>query len=398
MSRQFIPEQVEELTPEWLTDALRERGLLSGSTVRKVRHELLGVGDGFMGVLARLFLEFDGDGPDLPATLIAKLPTAVPENRGMGELLGAYEREIYFYEEFASRLPLRVPRVYYSALDRDPVSKHQEGIVGFVDRLPATLIRGSMAFARWVAARKQRRYLLLLEDLDGARPGDQVAAGNPEDCERVLKAIARAHAAFWEHPSLVDPFWLFRPELQTRTRQLLYRDSLPPFEQRFGSLMREGLARVTGWLAEHGGALTRTLHSGAPHTLIHGDLRFDNLFFDDMRPDDPVIVIDWQLAGCGAGAYDVAYLIGGSLPSGASAETEAGLLHAYHESLIARGVKNYAYERFADDYSRGLLSVIQTIASVDLMEFGEERGVDLIDVWVERLLARTRNLDLDRLL
>ncbi len=398
MSGRFIPERVEELTPEWLTDALRERGLLSDARICEVRHELLGAGEGFLGVVARLFLEFEREQTQVPPTLIAKLPTAVPKNRAMAELLGAYEREIHFYEEFAARVPLRLPRVYYSALDRDPVSERQERIVSFVDRLPAPLIRSSMAFARWVAARKQRRYLLLLEDLCAVRPGDQVGSVDPEDCEHTLSAIARTHAAFWEHPSLEDPFWLFRPELQARTRQLLYQDSRPHFERRFDSLMRQGLSRVTDWIGEHGAALTRRLHSNAPHTLLHGDLRFDNLFFDDAKPNDPVVVIDWQLAGRGAGAYDVAYLIGGSLASDADAKAEAALLHSYYESLIGHGVKNYPYERFADDYARGLLSVFQTIASSDLMELGETRGVDLIDLWVERLYARTRELDLDRLL
>lgn len=398
MSRRFIPERVEDLTPEWLTEALRERGFLSGARVRGVRAELLGGGDGFLGVLARLFLEFDGAQSEVPDTLIAKLPTAVAENRGTAELLGAYEREIHFYEEFASRASLRVPRVFYTALDRDPASEKQRQIIGFVDRLPEPLIRGSMAFARWAARLRKRRYLLLLEDLGDTRPGDQIAANDPADCRLVLQAIARTHAAFWEHPTLEDPFWLLRPEIQTRSRQLLYRDSRPHFKRRFEALMEQGLERLMNWIDAHGGALTQRLHGGAPPTLTHGDLRLDNVFFDDASPEDPVIVIDWQLAGCGAGAYDVAYLLGGSLSPDTGAKVEEDLLRAYHESLTAGGVKGYSYERFADDYARGLLSVLQTItSSVDLMELGEERGAELIDLWVARLFARTRQLDLDRL-
>ena len=73
MSGRFIPERVEELTPEWLTDALRERGLLSDARICEVRHELLGAGEGFLGVVARLFLEFEREQTEVPPTLIAKL-------------------------------------------------------------------------------------------------------------------------------------------------------------------------------------------------------------------------------------------------------------------------------------------------------------------------------------
>ena len=394
----FIPERVEELTAEWLSLVLRERKVLGAGRVSAVRHELIGDGEGFVGVIARLFLEVEPPDSNAPRTLIAKLPTSVAQNRVLGELLGAYEREILFYEELAPELPVRVPDTYYTAFDRDTGSEHQEQIIRIVDRLPVWLIRRIMPLARWIAGRKKRRYVLLMEDLAGARLGDQVTGARPEDCGRALEALAGAHARFWESPLLEGRFWLTRQDLQSRTRHTMYRDSRDDFAQRFERLLGQGLDRLLDFLDRNGTALPRRLHGSAPQTLIHGDFRLDNIFFDKSEGDDEVVIIDWQLAGRGCAAYDVAYLLGGALPVDLSREDERSLLHAYHEALEAGGVKGYSYAEFARDYERGLLTVLQTIATTDEIEMGEERGAALIEVWVERLLARSRDIDLATLL
>ena len=394
----FIPERVEDLTPEWLSLVLRERDVLRGARVSSARHELIGDGEGFVGVIARLFLELDPPGSVGPRTLIAKLPTPVAQNRVLGELLGAYEREILFYEELAPELPLRVPATYYTAFDPDVGSRYQEQIVGLMDRLPVWLIRRLMPLARWVAGRKKRRYVLLMEDLTGARLGDQVAGARPEDCERALQALAGAHAALWESPLLQGRFWLARQDLQSKTRHTMYRDSRSDFAQRFEPLLGQGLGALLDFLDRRGTALARRLHRSAPQTLVHGDFRLDNIFFDGRQGEDEVVIIDWQLAGRGCAAYDVAYLLGGALPVDLSREGERSLLHAYHDALEEGGVTNYDYSEFVRDYERGLLTVLQTIATTDVIEMGQERGVDLIDVWVERLLARSSGIELATLL
>ena len=86
--------------------------------------------------------------------MIAKLPTPIAQNRVLGELLGAYEREILFYEELAPELPLRVPATYYTAFDPDVGSRYQEQIVGTMDRLPVWLIR---RLCRWRAGSPDAR-------------------------------------------------------------------------------------------------------------------------------------------------------------------------------------------------------------------------------------------------
>jgi len=84
-----IPQRLEDLTPDWLTGVLRERGHLQGGHVSAVKLESIGDGVGFMGVIGRLGLSYEGDSEGAPDSLIAKLPTTVRENRGIWRDCGA---------------------------------------------------------------------------------------------------------------------------------------------------------------------------------------------------------------------------------------------------------------------------------------------------------------------
>ena len=87
-----------------------------------------------------------------------------------------------------------------------------------------------------------------------------------------------------------------------------------------------------------------------------------------------------------------------ALPAEVERLTVERLLREYHAALVEHGVKDYDYASFVLDYERGLLTILMTIASTDNMEMGEGRGADLIRLWVERLVARARHVDLDGLL
>ena len=395
MSEDYIPNSLQELTPEWLTEALRERALLSdGTRVVSARQEPLGEGEGFVGVIARLHMEYDRPEERAPRTVIAKMPHPLKYNRIMGELLGCYEREILFYEELAPQVPMRMPTCYYGALDRDRGSEQQEQILGTVDRMPFWLLKIVLPVSRWIVSRKKRRYALLIEDIDGARMGDQVSGGSTEDLKLAVEAIAPMHAAMWQSNQLEGRFYLTRHDLNTRMRHFMYMDSRKRFVERYEPLMARGLGPLVDWLDRNGETLCRRLHSESPATLLHGDFRFDNVFFADGSDKDPVITIDFQLVSRGCCAYDVAYLLSGAADPDMDRETEDALLRAYHAKLVESGVTNYDFSRLRRDYELSLLVVLQTIATTDSTELGADRGIDLIDLWIERLLGRAKTIDL----
>jgi plasmid maintenance system killer protein len=112
-----IPTGPEELTPEWLTWALRHRGTLTRAAVESFHAEIIGKGAGFISRVARVNLRYDKAEEGAPASLIAKFPGLDPEMRARAWSWGAYEKDVWFYQELAREISLRAPRHYFSDID-----------------------------------------------------------------------------------------------------------------------------------------------------------------------------------------------------------------------------------------------------------------------------------------
>ena len=141
--RAFLPETPEQITTDWLSTVL-------GSEVRDVDIRALGDGQGFMGDV--LLLTLDGPSPELPSCLVAKMPKK--SNRTMGEMLGVYEREVMFFRDFGSDLPIRVPRLYFSEFDRDKGSEKQGEVLRSLSRVPLFLAHLVGVIGGFIAASK----------------------------------------------------------------------------------------------------------------------------------------------------------------------------------------------------------------------------------------------------
>ena len=117
MANLKIPNGPDELTTQWLTDALRQSDTIKETAVTSFDASILGEGAGFMGQLAQVTLHYDRPEADAPRSLIAKFPSDIPENRDVGNVFRFYERETRFYQEIANEVELRTPRCYYSNMD-----------------------------------------------------------------------------------------------------------------------------------------------------------------------------------------------------------------------------------------------------------------------------------------
>ena len=376
-----IPQGPADLTPEWLTAALREGGVLARSSVVGFESEILGQGEGFVGTIVRLRLKLDRPETGAPETLIGKFPISLAQNRKLGEMGGAYEREILFYRELADRVPLRTPRCYYAAMDPSPAAGREQQALDFFERLPVWLIRLLLPILMWLAGLSRRRYVLLLEDLAPARVGDQVAGCERARAEAALTALAGAHAALWEDPELERLFWIPRVNVLSRYFGVLYGRYQRRFVARYGARLPPRMIELTGWLRRNSGALLDRL-AELPATLTHGDYRLDNLFFSE---DGSVTALDWQGPLYGPAALDVAYFITGNLRAELAAECERPLLESYHAELVRRGVRDYGLDDLLRHYELAKLYVVFRLGFIDLIDLAG-RGEDLIDRWLERLV------------
>jgi thiamine kinase-like enzyme len=371
-----IPEMPEELTSDWLSGAL-------GWPISAVEQQVLGKGQGFLGDIVRLNLT--SDDPDTPASVIAKLPKKA--NRATGEMLGVYEREIMFFQDLAKQVPARTPQILYSYFDRDAGSEKQKQILKFLDGMPRFMIPLIATMGARVAAGKNRKYLLIMEDLGSMEMGDQLVGASIEQCAQVLEHIASTHRSFWNSSKLEEQFWLLPMDIDTRMRHGMLKKSLPSFRE----IATQNLQPHLDWLEAHGAVLMKTFTRDAPKTLVHCDLRLDNVCFDH----DGCVYLDWQLTRSGPAAYDIAYFLGGALAPETTSSQERELVRDYHREL---DVTDYPFDDLWRDYQRGLMLTLTSLAPTEDVEIDEGRGQEMMDLWRERLAARLQHVELGTLL
>lgn len=85
------------------------------------------------------------------------------------------------------------------------------------------------------------------------------------------------------------------------------------------------IARLPGQIAE---SLVRL--GPLPLTVVHGDLRLDNLLFDH---DGNVVVIDWQGLGSAPPSWDLAYFLTQSLDAETRRSHQDALLDRYVDAM-----------------------------------------------------------------
>jgi len=386
-----IPAEFNDLTPEWLTSALQKRGLLTTDTVEGVRVEQIGEGEGFMCIVARLHLNYCGNVDNAPPTMIVKLPSLLPGNRMMGELIGAYWREIHLYEELTGNMAINTPKVYYSDLTPDPMRPRINMIMKVVELMPAWIVDKVMSGSKDIVNNSPHRYVIMIEDLAPAVPGDQLNGASVERCKQVLSMAATLHAEFWQHPILDKTYWITDPRITFRSRHQMFLEARPAFLARFASHLTEHEHKLLSWFDEHGVKFQKQYHKEAPSTLRHGDFRLDNIFFEE--GSDKVILADWQLSSRGPAAEEVAYLLSGALDVAATDADEEALLAHYHSELVAAGITDYDYQQFQKDYAKGMLLMLGVHgAATSDIDVGEERGDELMKIWLDRTIVRLKKI------
>jgi len=381
-----LPASPGELTPAWITAALRESGVLTRSRVASIEREVLGEGEGFVGALARVHLRYDTpqretleDGA--PETLIAKLPIDNPMNRRVGEMLGAYEREVRFYQELSGEIEVATPRCFYAACDPNPMAGREQEVIDFFERFPPWLVRIALPVMLWIAGHSRRRYVLLLEDM-GSRPfGDQVNGCDVARAELVIRELARLHASKWGETGLADRPWISRVDVLTRFGAEFYRRSRPAFRRSFAGRLPGPMLELVDWLDGRVPELMRSL-ARCPSTLIHTDYRLDNLCFGS---DGSMTVVDWQGPAFGPGEIDLAYFVTGNVPREIAVDHESRLFEVYHDELVSRGVTDHPVAASRHAYDLAKLWVAMRMVPLDQIDFEEGRGRTLIDTWLDRL-------------
>jgi len=348
--------EVEDISAEWLTAALREGGSLPEGQVTSVTPERIAVGVGLMGRLARLTVEYEGAGAGAPTSIIYKYPIDIPQNREVADAYRFYKREYDFYANVADQSPLRTAKMYFGQCDEN------------LD------------------------FVLLLEDLASGRAGDQVAGNAPADAKHALIELAKHHAKFWGKTDGMDFLVEINDPVVKHVLKASTEPAAPAMIEVFSELFTPELIEIThGVVAKSGEALDSAKTKVA--TVAHGDYRADNLFYEGIPGGGDLAVIDWQISSRGPGVGDLAYHLSQSISSDNRRAIEKDVARAYHQTLVDGGVSDYGFDEMWDDYREGVLfALVYPITVCGAFDLTEARTKALAHVFLERSLSAITDL------
>jgi hypothetical protein len=347
-----VPSGAAELDAGWLTEALGP--VADGARVTAVDARRIGTGQ--VAESLRLSLSWDRPGP-APTTVVAKVPSGEEASRAAATATRTYEIEAAFYAELAGSVAVHRPACYCSRYD------------------PGT-----------------GDYVVLLEDLAPAVPGDQIAGCTPEEAAATMPELAALHAPRWGDEALEDLAWLDHPteEAASFTGELVGA-LWPGFVDRYGdrvdpdvvALGERFVPRLADWLR----------HRPRPWTVTHGDFRVDNLLFGGRR----VAVVDWQTVHVGPAGADVGYFLGTSLDPDARARHEETLVRAYHAELTARGV-DQTWSDCWDGYRSAAFSGLVMGVAASMLVTRTDRGDEMFLAMANRVGRQCLELGSESLL
>ncbi|PEQ11242.1 hypothetical protein B2G71_18330 [Novosphingobium sp. PC22D] len=310
-----LPVTVEEITPEWVSAALRTRA--EGAAVEGIE-----VVDAVFTTCSKIRLRLDRN----PAAIAAGIPELVIVKGGFEEHGRRYyqmhEREVRGYRDVYPHVPLPHPRCFFAETDEE-----------------------------------RRQGIIIMEDLV-AKGVEFCHATKPQSFEQMarrLTVLARFHAGTWESDAIrpggrFGDFFDFFEVMQ----HFFDEKSSPENWARFCDLPR-GVAtswrfRDRDWMVE---CWPKMMAYGKRQAqcLLHGDTHLGNLYIE---PDGTPGFLD-TLASIGAGMLEVSYHVSASVDVADRQAWEGELVRLYLAELERNGVAPPAFEDAMHQYAVFLL-------------------------------------------
>jgi hypothetical protein len=302
-----------------LTEALRARGVLPRGRVAEV--SLVSERKTLLSRILRLRLVYDRPCPGAPDTIILKTgfgQTMSPDWRGG-------RQEVAFYKEIAAQLPDRLaPRCFGSHSDAETGEWH-----------------------------------LLLEDLTDSHMIATEAPLPPSraQCEAILAAHARLHAAWWDDPRLGVSVGSWMDAEAGRQNRLRFQKNYEAFADRLGDALLPAHRALYEQFLDALPRLGGRYRTHRNMTITQGDSHVWNCFLPRDGGDD-VRLFDWDGWRPHVAALDLAYMMALHWYPDRRQVMESSLLDHYHRALVAHGVSGYDRQMLADDYRWGVLMMI----------------------------------------
>jgi len=375
-----FPQTIDQVNPAWLSEVL-------GAAVADYQVTFL-EGGNLSDAYKIHRIRYDAPAATAPASLVLKFPHSVKASRDNAASAGAYVKEVRFFRDIAETLDLRTPKLYALFTD-DSANAGQ--------------------------------FVIAMEDLTAhSRVFDQIDDPPAEGFVRKMALeVASMHAAYWGSPILQES-WLSRADgcylPPVAAWSVQSPDHAVSFRERWARVYGEDTLGRAEWrdverlhdlltgprCAQIHEAIFAIL-SSRPRTLIHGDLRADNVFRTDpavaMDADrSKLTYIDWQLVGAGPPGPEFTQAWMHSLPPDLRRQ-DVDFLREYHDRLVRLepSAAAYPYDHLLEDYALSLCfwwSALVTLGNGVLPSFESPAGARnkrLWDVGARRSFAALRD-------
>jgi hypothetical protein len=335
----------EDLDAQWFTERLREAGH-QNAAVRTVQRTRIGTGQ--IGLCFRYDLDLAAGDDATPTSLVGKFPSDDPASRETGVTLRNYYREVNFYQKVAGELSISLPHCYYADIEGEGPS-----------------------------------FVLVLEDMAPAEPGDQIRGCRPEVARAAVLELVGLQAPSWCRNDLAQYDWLAAAGDSEVTMQDLYAGLLGPFLERYGHQLEEDEHRIIAAVAD---APRCPLFQpvGERFCLEHVDYRLDNMLIDTRGTKPRVTVVDWQSVRLGKPMNDVAYFLGAGLRPEERRPVEEDIVRSYHRALMEAGVESFDWADCWEEYRQGTFAGFGVTVIASMLVQQTPRGDEMFTCMARR--------------
>ncbi len=359
MSQIPIPVNMDQVTPEWLTQVMALQPGSEGCRIIDRHVEYPNVEGGFISQLARIALEYEAKPDALPDSVIVKMAPLDETKRGISKSFGYYQREVAFYKFFAQDCPANPPKPYHANID-------------------AT----------------EDNFVVVIEDIGSQDPHKFFGGCTVAEANSALRAIGGLHAKYWGERNLAGHDWVPRLSQMVPTLMTMVQQVLPRFTAKFSYLMPRELRDGLEYAAENYDRILDAMQHFRDQTLCHFDAHVGNFAFENGRAR----LFDWQAFQVGSGSIDVASFINGSFHEEEDRRAALPeLLSTYHEALVDGGVADFSRQDVEDHYHRqaaNLWVLIPLLAGAFIG--GGERDETMATTWLPRIFSALEDSDAPR--
>lgn len=337
-----LPRSLDEADAAFMTEVLRRSGAISAPN-RVVSQSEQGVGmtAGYFSSIKKVRCTY-AEPTDAPTDFVVKAWPSL-EIAPKDSIAAMFLKDIRGYQVPAERFYPR-PKVHLAAFD--------------ASRDAYILV---MEDASVFATQKVHEHELTFDEVMRMIPALVDVAVAWEGCDQGEKAaeLADIGVPHWTSPENLDGF---KAGMPGGARLFDYICSAPgsaihggrPWSDRLG--VPDFAARLATRLDAFFAPVRP--ENGATCSIVHADLRGDNIFFCERRPEHPHgwLCIDFQQMVRGPVPSDLAHLMnsGSVLPDVYAGENHHRVLRAFHDQFMAktRRYPDYSYDRFVEEYRR----------------------------------------------